>query len=88
VTYAPARSALDLGSARAAAARGGEGGGGGEEGSGEVQKWAKSAQYWQPGEERREKWMKERKGEEQEEENGIEMGGVGGGQGYCKSALR
>ena len=38
-----------------------------------VQKRVKSAQYWQPGEERREMWMKERKGHEKEEENGIKM---------------
>jgi hypothetical protein len=61
-----------------------------------VQKRTKSAQYWQPGEERMEKWMKERKGEEKEAVNGIKMGGgkgaggeqgAGGRRGYCKSAL-
>ena len=52
-----------------------------------VQERAKSSHYWQPGEERREKWMKERKGEEKEDENGIKMGG-GKGAGGVQEVLQ
>jgi hypothetical protein len=52
-----------------------------------VQKRVKSAQYRQPGEERREMWMKERKGHEKEEENGIKMGG-GKGAGGVQEVLQ